>query len=76
VNQADAQAIIEGGITYQELRELMQQELDGSPSKTIRDFTKRKAQFLLSGCIGNRSGRVNTKTHSAVVAELILREFG
>ncbi len=75
MNQAAAKLIIEQGITYAELRTILLPEFDGAQSTTIRDFTKHDVQLLLRGCIGNRNGRVNAKTHSALVAQLILREF-
>jgi hypothetical protein len=75
MNQEDAKRIIEQGITYAELRAILLTEFDGAASTTIRDFTKHDVQLLLRGCIGNRNGRVNAKTHSALVAQLVLREF-
>lgn len=75
MNQRDAKLVIDQGITYAELREILFSEFDGAPSKTIRDFTKHEAQLLLRGCIGQRNGIVNKRTHSALVAQLILREF-
>lgn len=77
MNDREAQVIVDQGIRYAECREILRADFDEhAPSATVRDYTKGQVHLLLSGCIGNRQGRVNRRTHSALVARLILREFG
>lgn len=77
MNDRDAILVVEQGIRYAELRALLQNDFDEHASATtITESTKGQAHLLYSGCIGNRQGRVNRRTHSALVARLILREFG
>lgn len=77
MNDKDALLVVENGIRYAELRAILQGDFDEhAPATTITECTKGQAHLLYSGCIGNRQGRVNARTHSALVARLILREFG
>ncbi len=76
MNDRDAQLIVEQGIRYAELREILRGDFDpDAQSKMIPTYTKGQTHFFLSGCIGNRNGRVSTRTHSALVARMILGEF-
>ncbi len=76
MNDRDAVIVVEQGIRYAELREILQGDFDpDAPATTLTESTKGQAHLLYSGCIGNRQGRVNKRTHSALVARYILREF-
>jgi N-acetylglutamate synthase-like GNAT family acetyltransferase len=75
MNRQEAIVIIEQGITYRQLRGILLPAVDGTESETIRDFTKLETHFLLRGCIANKDGRVQLKSHDALVAQLVLREF-
>jgi hypothetical protein len=76
MNQQDAKRIIEQGITFGELREMMLHEYDGKPAATIRDWTRSDAHLFLRSLINDMTGTVDPESWQAYAAELILREFG
>lgn len=76
VDDRSAEIVVEQGVRYAELRAILRVDFDeDAPATTITECTKGQAHLLYSGCIGNRQGRVNKRTHSALVARLVLREF-
>jgi hypothetical protein len=76
VNDADAKQRIKDGITFEEVREMMNREFDGQDSTVIADFTKSEVRQHVSNCIDRKKGRVHEKSGDALTVRIALREFG
>ncbi len=76
MNRRAAQIIVDLGITYQALRDLMFGEFDGARSKMIPELTRSEAYSHLRACVDRKDGFVHPKSADAITAILILMEFG
>jgi hypothetical protein len=76
MDQRSAKTVIEQGITFGELREMMLHEYDGKPALTVRYSTRSDAHLFLSSLINDMTGTVDPESWQAKAAELIIREFG
>ncbi len=76
MNRREARNIIEQGIGWTELREMMLHEYDGKPSLMFREYTRSEAHLYLRSQINDFSGMVDKDSWTSTAAEMILQEFG